>query len=383
MSLLKSGSVAVNSQDDVKAAIRDAKDASTDAPNFQAAAKSTVVSYRNDLSMLPKKPYDSLGALTKHVVQVAEGKEKPDFGNLTKNTTDAFKTALDTTGRYINTLGKKQEALAELGAKLANHKHRLESAKRFLDTEKSNQERRRNDADSQKSSAERRIQETSNEIDNLQHKIRNRFDDPMFKEAMKMTGLSIDPRMRQIYGTAHRAEALLKAWNSDLRSNETKKGIYERDRNNAQNSYDDAVRRIREADDQIKEANGYIKQISQESSRTDAARGDVQATTSSLIRARGSLSQIHSALADMTAIAKETFRPRYHRTFARSIMRILLLTPDLPAFNRCLGGIIQMLQTLPAKVLDGQADPDDYGTPEPPLRGLLQEVQTLSRRNVN
>ncbi|KAF7589399.1 hypothetical protein BBP40_004342 [Aspergillus hancockii] len=382
--LRSADNITVNSQDDVTAAISAAEKASMQARNLQAATKSRIDSDKKDLSRLPERPYASLAALTKHLVQVAKGNEKPNFETLTKSTTDAFNTALQTTNRYLKEQGKVQAELTEQGAALAHHTKRLESAQRFLANEKLSQERRRNDAEAQKNNAQQRVQQATDKINELRRKIDNPWSDWKYKQAMEWAAAGIrDPRMRHIYGSDQQAQALLNAWNSEWKSNETQKGIYERDRNSAQSNYDDAVQRIRDIDGQLKETNNYTSKIAQESSRTNTARVDLQATVSSLIRIQGSLSKIHPALADMAAIAKETFRPRYHRTFGRSIMRILLLTPDLPAFNRCLGGVILMLETLPPRVLDGESDPDDYGTPELPLRGLLQEVQTLSRRRVN
>ncbi|KAB8074609.1 hypothetical protein BDV29DRAFT_119527 [Aspergillus leporis] len=81
---------------------------------------------------------------------------------------------------------------------------------------------------------------------------RQPLSDCKYKEAMKWVGAGIqDPRI-------------------EWRSNETQKGIYERDHNNAQSTYDGAVERIREVDSQLKEAaNNYASKISQETSRTD------------------------------------------------------------------------------------------------------------------
>ncbi|EAW12312.1 uncharacterized protein ACLA_062770 [Aspergillus clavatus NRRL 1] len=377
---LRSGDTNINSQDDVKEAIKSAQKASSETRSLLSTAQSRLESSKSDLSTLPNKPYENLAAFTKHLVQVANGAEKPNFSALAQNTADAFSSALATTGRLIDTLGKMQASLTNQGASLSSHNKRLESAKRFLATEKSNQERRRNDATNQRDSAQSRINQTTDKINELRRKIDNPWSDWKYKQAMEWVGAGIrDPRFREIYGSDHQAQALLKAWTDEWKSNEVQKKVYERDRSNAQGNYDDAAQRMREADEQIREVNRFATQIAQEVSRTDAVRIDLDNTTSALVRARSSLSQIHPALADMTAIARESFKPRYHRTFARSVMRVLLATPNLPAFNRGLGPVAELLKQLPAKVLDGEADPDDYGTPEPPLRGLFQEVQNRLR----
>lgn len=99
---------------------------------------------------------------------------------------------------------------------------------------------------------------------------------------------------------------------------------------------------------------------------------------------KDSLSKMHLVLADMAAIAKENFRPSYRKQYARAILRILQMTPDVPAYSRWLEPIIRIMEDLPGEVLNGgKADPDDYGSPEPGLRPLLQEVISLAKNRAS